>query len=247
MLVVLSDTHGTDSHRLAGRTLEAVRAADRVIHAGDFTTEAVLDAIEREAGSAARTEPKGENGGEPAGGGKADGDETGGGKGGSDGRAVGGGEPAGGSKPGAGDGVAASDAAAGQGRQTADREARGADLAAVWGNRDGPGVRSRLPATRVVEWAGGRFVVAHGHDHDRTALSYLGRQEDADAVVVGHSHRPRVSLGGAVAVLNPGSHADPRWRRPTHAELESTPAGIRGRLVTPDGASVREFDLAARA
>ncbi|WP_435126493.1 metallophosphoesterase [Halobaculum sp. D14] len=45
MLTVVSDTHGTDSHRLRGRTLEAVRAADAVIHAGDFSHEAVLDAF----------------------------------------------------------------------------------------------------------------------------------------------------------------------------------------------------------
>lgn len=48
MLVVLSDTHGTDGHRLAGRTREAVGAADLVVHAGDFTTEAAL-AAHREA------------------------------------------------------------------------------------------------------------------------------------------------------------------------------------------------------
>ncbi|MFB6176856.1 MAG: metallophosphoesterase [Halobaculum sp.] len=46
MLVAVSDTHGTDSHRLRGRTREAVREADRVIHAGDFYTESVLDAFE---------------------------------------------------------------------------------------------------------------------------------------------------------------------------------------------------------
>ncbi|QLG28493.1 metallophosphoesterase [Halorarum halophilum] len=45
MLTVVSDTHGTDGHRLRGRTLEAVRAADRVIHAGDFYREPVLDAF----------------------------------------------------------------------------------------------------------------------------------------------------------------------------------------------------------
>jgi putative phosphoesterase len=49
MLTVVSDTHGTDAHHLRGRTLEAVRAADHVVHAGDFTTEAVLDAIASEA------------------------------------------------------------------------------------------------------------------------------------------------------------------------------------------------------
>jgi hypothetical protein len=46
MLVVISDTHGTDDHRLRGRTLEAVQEADLVAHAGDFTTPAVLEAIE---------------------------------------------------------------------------------------------------------------------------------------------------------------------------------------------------------
>ncbi|GAB6860841.1 metallophosphoesterase [Haloplanus litoreus] len=45
MLVVCSDTHGTDDPRLRGRTREAVTAADLVIHAGDFTTPAVLDAV----------------------------------------------------------------------------------------------------------------------------------------------------------------------------------------------------------
>lgn len=46
MLVIVSDTHGTDSHRLTGRTLEAVREADLVIHSGDFCEVPVLDAFE---------------------------------------------------------------------------------------------------------------------------------------------------------------------------------------------------------
>lgn len=45
MIAVLSDTHGTDAARLSGRAREAVAAADHVIHAGDFTTAAVLDAF----------------------------------------------------------------------------------------------------------------------------------------------------------------------------------------------------------
>lgn len=45
MLVVLSDTHGHDDARLSGRTREAVAGADAVVHAGDFTTESVLDAF----------------------------------------------------------------------------------------------------------------------------------------------------------------------------------------------------------
>ena len=49
MLTVVSDTHSTDSHRLTDRTLQAVRDADVVAHAGDFMRESVLDDFEREA------------------------------------------------------------------------------------------------------------------------------------------------------------------------------------------------------
>ena len=43
MIVVLSDTHRTERPGLEPPLREAVSRADRVIHAGDFTTEAVLD------------------------------------------------------------------------------------------------------------------------------------------------------------------------------------------------------------
>lgn len=43
MLVVLSDTHATDDPDLVGAAADAVADADLVLHAGDFTTEAVLD------------------------------------------------------------------------------------------------------------------------------------------------------------------------------------------------------------
>ena len=191
MITVVSDTHGTDEHRLEGRTLEAVREADLVIHAGDFTTETVLDAFVEAAG--ART-------------GSAAGTETG-----------------------AGDGADGND---------------GEGFVAVAGNNDDAAVRERLDTTRVVERAGVRFVVVHGHEHGQTALSMLGRQEGADVAVVGHSHRPGWDPSGAVAVLNPGSHADPRWYRPAHAELEATTEGLSGRLVTPDGEVLEAFDLA---
>ncbi|MCO8242861.1 MULTISPECIES: metallophosphoesterase [unclassified Haladaptatus] len=48
MIAIVSDTHSRTGHELAGRTLEAVRRADLVVHAGDFTTTAVLDAFEAE-------------------------------------------------------------------------------------------------------------------------------------------------------------------------------------------------------
>jgi putative phosphoesterase len=180
VLTIVGDTHGTEGHRLAGRTLAAVREAEVVVHTGDFTTEQVLAAFEAEAG--------------------------------------------------------------------ADR-AGGAEFVAVSGNNDEAAVRERTAATRTVEWEGARVVVAHGHEHGDTALSYLGREEGADLVAVGHSHRPGYRRAGAVAVLNPGSHADPRWHRPAHAELQwDDDAGLaRGRLVEPSGETFEEFVVEPRS
>jgi len=45
MLAVLSDTHSRRGHELAGRARTAVERADEVVHAGDFTSEAALDAF----------------------------------------------------------------------------------------------------------------------------------------------------------------------------------------------------------
>lgn len=159
MLTVISDTHGTDDHRLTGHTLDAVQAADRVVHAGDFTTEAVYDAIESEATA----------------------------------------------------------------------------LTAVAGNNEQPALRQRLSAEATVEWAGYRILVVHGHRHSDTALGMLARQEDADIVVVGHSHRPEIAELDGRLLVNPGSYADPRRYRPAHAELDTVEGALQARLRSPDG------------
>mgnify|MGYP006304822993 CR=1 FL=1 len=165
MITVVSDTHGRDGHRLTGRTLRAVREAEAVVHAGDFTTAAVLDAFEAEA----------------------------------------------------------------------------ATLYGVAGNNATPAVRERVPDRRTVRLDGLRVAVVHGHEHTDTGLAMFGRQENADLVVVGHSHRPEFRRVGDVPVLNPGSHADPRRFEPAHAELERDP--LRGRLVAPDGTEHSTFEV----
>ena len=194
MLVVVSDTHGTDSHRLEGSTLKAVRSADLVVHAGDFTTNAVLDGFE----------------------------------------------------------------------DVTER------LVAVHGNVDEPAVRERLPPTRTFEESGLRIALTHRRDGGDTGLALFGRERDADLVVSGHSHRPRFLDAGDVALLNPGSHAQPRGNRPAHAELfpgdgresdaipgeesagdaipekGSAGATIRGRLRQPDGTVFEEFAIRSR-
>jgi putative phosphoesterase len=170
VIAIVSDTHGTDDHRLAGRTLEAVREADLVVHAGDFTTAAVLDAFEAE-----------------------------------------------------------SDAFLG-----------------VYGNNDDPEVRERLPAERTFERGGVRFALTHRKDGGETGLAMFGRERDADVVVFGHSHRPGFDRAGSVGLLNPGSHADPRWYRPGHAELLATEDGFAGKLLEPDGTAIARFRVESR-
>ena len=165
MITVVSDTHGHDTHRLDGRTLGAVSEADLVLHAGDFTTESVLDAFETES----------------------------------------------------------------------------ARFAGVTGNSDISALRERLPTTRTVEYEGIRITIVHGHEHSETGLSLLGRQENADLIVVGHTHRPEFRNTGDIPVLNPGSHADPRGHRPAHAELSLDP--LRGRLLEPNGTVLKTFSI----
>ena len=167
VLVAVSDTHGRAEHRLAGRTREAVAAADAVIHAGDFYTGDVLAAFE----------------------------------------------------------------------SAADR------LYGVVGNNDDATVRNRLPESRVVGYEGVTFAVRH-RARSSTALSLFGREHDADAVVYGHSHDPGVETTDDLVLVNPGSHAQPRGNRQSHAEFEPRPGGgLDGRLVTVEGETFAEFTI----
>lgn len=165
MLVVLSDTHGRESHRLEGRTLEAVESADLVIHAGDFMTPAAFDAFESFC-----------------------------------------------------------------------------DLRGVAGNNDPAYIRERVPDERVVDWEGFRIGVLHGHGRSGVDMKLFGRQEAADLVVFGHSHKPEYR-DLDVPTLNPGSHANPRWFQPAHAELEPVGSSLEGRLVQPSGETLETFTI----
>ena len=110
-----------------------------------------------------------------------------------------------------------------------------APLTAVSGNRDAPAVLERVPKTATTEWAGRRFLLAHGHEHDATSLSLLARQEEADVIVTGHTHRPVIDMVGEYPHVNPGSYADPRRYQPAYATVEETTEGIRVSLRDPDG------------
>ena len=161
-LIALADTHGIDDPRLSAHLRETISRADHLVHAGDFTTSAVLDAFEGFA-----------------------------------------------------------------------------PLTAVCGNSDSDGVCERLPTKATLDWAGHRVVVVHGHRHDRTSLPLFARQEQADIVVVGHTHRPALHSGETLMV-NPGSHTVPRGGDPTYARFEQTGDGIVGGIYTTDGTPTKQ-------
>ncbi|MFB6221472.1 MAG: metallophosphoesterase [Halolamina sp.] len=171
MLVVLSDTHRSDGTGLVGAAAEAVADADVVLHAGDFTTEAVLDAFR--------------------------------------------------------------DAAP--------------EFHGVHGNRDSQSVAARLSETTTLSYAGVRITATHRSRSGTTGLAMLGRQNGADLVVFGHSHRPTVEEMEELTLLNPGSHADPRGARQSFAVLEPGESGLDGRLVTVDGERFAEFSIEGSA
>jgi putative phosphoesterase len=146
-------------------------------------------------------------------------------------------------------------------------------LHAVHGNADAAAVRERLPPARTATALGLRIAVTHRREGGDTGLVMFGRERGADLVVSGHTHRPRFEAAETgPALLNPGSHADPRGGPASHAELvraaggdsqkrrEGANAGavgerglprkstrVRGRLYRRDGSVLEKFVLAAPA
>jgi putative phosphoesterase len=99
-----------------------------------------------------------------------------------------------------------------------------APTVAVAGNNDGPELLARLGLTRVVEFAGARIGLTHGHagpgrtTPDRAVSAFADLETPLDAICFGHSHIPRVERRGATWLLNPGSPTD-RRRQPTFSYL----------------------------
>ncbi|MBM4791634.1 metallophosphoesterase [Streptomyces sioyaensis] len=91
-------------------------------------------------------------------------------------------------------------------------EERAARLIAVYGNNDGPELRSRLPEVAYAELAGVQLGVVHetgpaqGRER-RCAERFPG----LDVLVFGHSHIPWDAMAGdRLRLLNPGSPTDRR-------------------------------------
>lgn len=113
-------------------------------------------------------------------------------------------------------------------------ESRCARLIGVWGNNDGPELRSRLPEVANTMIEGVRFSMIHetGAATGRESRADVAFP-DSDALVFGHSHIPWDSVSPrGLRLLNPGSPTD-RRRQPrcTFMTLEVAEGGIRDSVL----------------
>lgn len=109
-------------------------------------------------------------------------------------------------------------------------EARSRRLIAVWGNNDGPDLRTRLPEVAREDIGGVRLTVVHETGPATGRESRCdARFPDTDLLVFGHSHIPwDTTTPGGMRLLNPGSPTD-RRRQPHCTYLTAVAAD--GRLT----------------
>ena len=97
-----------------------------------------------------------------------------------------------------------------------------APVMAVQGNMDrANGID--LPKAKIVETEGLRIGLIHGEVYPRAdsdQLVYLAKELDADILVSGHSHQPKIEQKDGVLLLNPGSPIVPRLADRTVMLLE---------------------------
>ncbi|WP_228988837.1 metallophosphoesterase [Streptomyces sp. DH8] len=112
-------------------------------------------------------------------------------------------------------------------------EGRARRLVGVYGNNDGPELRSRLPEVARVRVGGLRFGVVHetGAARGREARC-AALHPDLDVLVFGHSHIPwDTEAPGGMRLLNPGSPTD-RRRQPYCTYMTCTVAdGVLGEVA----------------
>jgi putative phosphoesterase len=103
-----------------------------------------------------------------------------------------------------------------------------AQVIAVRGNIDRGAWAGRLPNTELVQVAGLRLYVLHNLDDLNVDLQTAG----LDAVIFGHSHRPKNEPRHGVLHFNPGSAGPRRFTLPvTVGRLVLSERGMHGEII----------------
>ena len=106
--------------------------------------------------------------------------------------------------------------------------ARIAPLTAVRGNNDHGAWAEPLPFAQTLAFEDVRVHVLH----DAGELALHPPSGNVDAVITGHSHRPRVEQRGGVLHVNPGSAGPRRFKLPIAAgELIVDGRSVSARIV----------------
>ena len=84
-----------------------------------------------------------------------------------------------------------------------------------------------LPLDRIVELAGHRILITHGHTHavsyGTEEVAHLAQKNDCSIALYGHTHRPEIDDSHpGLLILNPGSISLPRQtgRKKSYMVLE---------------------------
>lgn len=103
-----------------------------------------------------------------------------------------------------------------------------APVTAIRGNVDVQTWAREFPETEVVELGGKSIYVIH----DVNALDLNPKAAGLDAVISGHSHKPRQETKNGVLYLNPGSAGPRRFNLPISvAKLTIEESGLRAEIM----------------
>jgi putative phosphoesterase len=86
-----------------------------------------------------------------------------------------------------------------------------AQVKAVWGNMDPHEVRVKLPEKEIIEIAGHRIGIMHGHGHPKGLIEVMSaafKDDSVELVIFGHSHSAVNKKSGGIIYFNPGSPTD---------------------------------------
>ena len=102
----------------------------------------------------------------------------------------------------------------------------------VCGNCD---YASLLPAERIIEAAGRRIFLCHGHTagvkSGTARLEETARRLGCSIALYGHTHVADDRYSDGLYIMNPGSPSCPREGRPSYGIIDIVPAGIVTNIV----------------